>query len=86
MKEAAYEGLVRPALEYSSSVWDPSGVGFQDELEEVQNRAARFITGNYNYDTGSMTGIFEHLKWKSLKNSEIQYSLTCLRASPLGED
>ena len=47
-------------LEYSSPVWDPSGVG-------LQNRAARFETGNYNYETGSMTVILEHLKWKSLK-------------------
>ena len=34
VKEAAYKGLVRPVLEYSSSVWDPSCVGFQDELEK----------------------------------------------------
>ena len=32
-KETAYKGLVRPVLEYSSSVWDPSGVLFQEELE-----------------------------------------------------
>ena len=63
VKEAAYKGLVRPVLEYSGSVWDPSGVGLQNELENVQNRAARFITGNYNSETGSMTGILEHLKW-----------------------
>ena len=67
VEEAAYKGLVRRVLEYSSSVWDPSGVGFQDELQNVQNRAARFVTGNYNYDTGSMTGILEQLKWESLK-------------------
>ena len=67
MKEAAYKGLVRPVLEYSGSVWDPSGVGLQNELEKVQNRAARFVTGNYNFETGSMTGILERLKWESLK-------------------
>ena len=27
------------------------------ELEKVQKRAARFVTGNYNYETGSITGI-----------------------------
>ena len=27
------------------------------ELEKVQNRAARFVTRNYDYETGSMTGI-----------------------------
>ena len=35
--------------------------------KNVQNRAARFVTGNYNFETGSMTGILEHLKWESLK-------------------
>ena len=48
-------------------VWDPSGVGLQNELENVQNRVARIVTGNNNFETGSKTGILEHLKWKSLK-------------------
>ena len=66
VSEAAYKRLVRPVLEYSGSVWDPSGVGLQNELEKVQNQAARFVTGNYNFETGSMTGILEHLTWESL--------------------
>ena len=32
----------------------------------MQKRAARFVTGNYNYETGSMTGILGQLKWESL--------------------
>ena len=39
----------------------------QGELEEVQKRAARFVIGNHTYETGSMTGILEQLKWESLK-------------------
>ena len=39
----------------------------QEELEKVQNRAARFVTRNYVYETGSMTGILGQLKWESLK-------------------
>ena len=35
----------------------PLGVALQGQLESVQKRAARFVTGNYNSDTGSMTGI-----------------------------
>ena len=47
MKEAAYKGLVRPVLEYGSSVWDPHTHGPQEILEKVQNRVARIIvTGN----------------------------------------
>ena len=67
VKEAAYKGLVRPVLDYGSSVWDPPGVVLQEELESVQKRAARFVTGNYNYEIGSMTGILGQLKWESLK-------------------
>ena len=67
VKESAYKGLVRPVLEYGSSVWDPSSTLLQEELEKVQKRAARFVTGNYIYETWSMTGILEQLKWESLK-------------------
>ena len=67
VKESAYKGLVRPVLEYGSSVWDPSSMLLQEELEKVQKRAARFVTGNYLYETWSMTGILEQLKWESLK-------------------
>ena len=67
VKEAAYKGMVRPILEYGSSVWDPHTGKLQEELEKVQNRAARFVTINYVYETGSMTDILGQLKWESLK-------------------
>ena len=67
VKEAAYKRLVRPVLDYGSSVWEPPGVFLQEELESLQKRAARFVTGNYSYETGSMTGILGQLKWESLK-------------------
>ena len=41
--------------------------GLQEELEKVQNRAARFVTRNYVFETGSTTGILGQLKWESLK-------------------
>ena len=58
--------MVRPILEYGSSVWDPHTGKLQEELEKVQNRAGRFVTRNYVYETGSMTGILGQLKWESL--------------------
>ena len=51
MKEAAYEGMVRPILEYGSSVLDPYTDKLQEVLEKVQNGAARFLTINYVYET-----------------------------------
>ena len=67
MKEAAYKGMVRPILECGSSVWDPHTSKLQEALEKVQNRAARFVTRNYVYETVSMTGILGQLKLESLK-------------------
>ena len=58
---------MRPVLDSGSSVWDSPGAVLQEELESVQKRAARFVTGNYNYETSSMTGILGQLKWESLK-------------------
>ena len=68
--ESAYKGLVHPVLGYGSSVWDPSSILLQVSLEKVQKMAARFVTGNYIYETGSMTGILEQLKWESLKKKK----------------
>ena len=67
VKETAYKGLMRPVLEYGSSVWDHHTHGLQKELEKVQNRAARFVTGNYVFETGSITGTLGQLKCESLK-------------------
>ena len=36
--------------------------------ERSKNRAARFETGNYIFETGSMTSILCQLKWESLKD------------------
>ena len=55
------------------------------ELEKVQNRAARFVTGNYNFVTGSMTGILEHLKWESLKHRRRDHRLILLYKSLKGK-
>ena len=33
----------------------------------MQKRAARYVTRNYSYETGSMTGILEELKWETLQ-------------------
>ena len=52
VKEAAYKNMVRPILEYGSSVWDPYTQNIQDELEKVHNRAARFVTRNYSREEG----------------------------------
>ena len=55
------------AVRFGTLVPIPPGVVLQEELESVQKCAARFVTGNYSHETGSMTGIVGQLKWESLK-------------------
>ena len=45
-------------------------VYFFKRNEKVQKRAARFVTANYIYESGSMTDILEELKWESLRQKE----------------
>ena len=80
VKETAFKGLVRPVLEYGSSVWDPHTKGLQEELQKVQNRATRFVTRNYTFEEGStcMTGILEQLKWAFLKKRRTDNRLILL--------
>ena len=46
--EMAYKSIVRPQLEYASSVWDPSQDYLIRELEGVQRKAARFVMGDFD--------------------------------------
>ena len=67
VKEMAYKSMVRPILEYSSTVWDPYQKNDIHKLEMVQRRAARFVTGNYDYEDTSVTKMIEDLGWRTLQ-------------------
>ena len=41
--------------------------GLKGKASVTTDDLIRFVTGNYNYETGSMTGILGQLKWESLK-------------------
>jgi Reverse transcriptase (RNA-dependent DNA polymerase)/Endonuclease-reverse transcriptase len=66
VKEAAYKAIVRPLLEYSSSVWDPHQAGLTHSVEMVQRRAARFCLGRYR-KMDSVSDMLEELQWESLE-------------------
>jgi hypothetical protein len=65
VKEQAYKAIVRPVLEYSSSVWDPYQVGQIHALEMIQRRAARFCLNRYQR-LDSVSAMLDELKWDSL--------------------
>ena len=80
VKSQCYKTYVRPIVEYASVVWDPVGEGNQYlryQIEMVQRRAARFVTGDWR-TTSSVTALIKTLKWQTLEQRRRQSRLIFL--------
>ena len=63
--ERAYLSLVRPQIEYCSSIWDPrkgTESNSNYKIEMVQRRAARWALSNYD-PKASVTDMLTNLGW-----------------------
>lgn len=74
LKETAYMAIVRPTLEYCSSVWDPHTYQMSRRLEMVQRRASRWVTGRY-HNTSSVTDMLADLGWRELAQRQVDARL-----------
>ena len=77
LKATAYQTLVRPHLEFSSTVWDPYTQELKDQLEKVQRRSARFVCNDYRH-TSSVTTMLDSLQWDTLETRRKVARLTML--------
>ena len=66
LREMAYKTLVRPLVEYSSSVWSPYTLSNIARHEMVQRRAARWTLSEYS-PYASVTHMLQSLGWRSLE-------------------
>ena len=80
VKETAYTTLVRPKLEYCSSIWDPYHQEHKNRLEAVQRRAARFVCNDHRRKS-SVSSMIADLNWKSLEERRSIARLTLLYKS-----
>ena len=64
VKAHAYKSLVRPTVEYCSTVWHPQTDALTTKIESLQNRAARWAKNRYSRYT-SVSGLVQELGWRA---------------------
>ena len=74
VKNTAYTSLVRPGLEYCSTVWNPYTKDLSYKLEMLQKRAARYVTNRY-HNTSSVSSMIDHLGWETLESRRTKAQL-----------
>ena len=70
-----YTSPVRPVLEYGSLVWDPYQQVRIQQIEAVQNKAARYVHQDWQR-TSSVTAMKDSLGWLPLQNRRLVNRLT----------
>ena len=71
IRATCYKSLVRPQLEYASTVWDHTNKTHINTVEAVQRRAAQFITGDYRQES-SVTAMLRNLQLESLQERRLR--------------
>ena len=87
LRDKAYCSLVRPILEYSSTVWDSSLTSTQSkQLESIQRKAARMVHCVPRTDhTTSTTALIADLGWDTLQERRGRRRLGIFRAMHFNE-
>jgi len=67
IKAKCYQTLVQPILEYGCAIWDPHHLTDINRIEKVHKRGARFVTGNYKFESGNTNLNMQKLNWKPLE-------------------
>ena len=62
-----YLSLVQPINDYACSVWGQCSSKYVEKLSRLQKRAARVVTGNFDYVNCHGMDLVRKLKWQSFK-------------------
>ena len=71
--ETVYLTFIRPILEYGDRVWDNCTQYEKNELEKIQNEAARIVTGTTKLV--SIRAMYQEIKWGTLEERRRKHKL-----------
>ena len=77
IRETCYKTFARPSVEYASCVWDTPTAENISVVNMVQQRAARFVIGEYRC-TSSVSALIKTLGWHSLAHRRAMSRVTML--------
>ena len=72
--ETIYIAFIRPLLEYADVIWDNCSQYEKDELEKIQNEAARIATGTTKLI--SLNALYNEICWDKLQKRRDDHKLT----------
>ena len=78
LRDIAYTSLIRPGLEYSDCLWDPTTKADAALLDQVQHRAARWAKGKSKFGTCSVSALQSELGWLPLSERRRHHRLSTL--------
>ena len=68
-----YNNTIQTLIDYGLSVWGHSSAYNINLIQRYQNRAARLVSSNFNYDKSSLN-IVQSLKWLNVKERCIYFT------------
>ena len=80
VKETTHKSLVRPKLEYCSSIWHSYHQEYKNMLESAQRRAARLVCKDFRRKS-HVSDMLRDLNWKTLEDLRKISTLTLLYQS-----
>ena len=69
-----YYAFVQPYIDYGLSIWGNTSKSNIDKVQRLQNRLARIVTNNFNYNISSSV-IIRELGWQTVSERNIYLTL-----------
>ena len=73
-----YKSIIQPCYDYACSVWGNCPDVCRRKLLRIQKRAARIVTGNFDYETSSGTDLMMSLSWPCIEQRRDYFLATLM--------